>query len=767
MTQHKHHAYPSQRRLLASAIGMLLASSALAQTETTTIQLPRISVETNQEQVTQPASPKFTAPLVDTPQTVSVIPSQVFQQQGAQTLTDVLKNTPGISFNAGENGFGTNTNNFQMRGFDTSGSVFIDGTRDSGNYARDVFNLEQVEVAKGPAGDNGRGGAGGYINLVTKTPKLENRTLGSLSYGFDNYDSEDRRRLTLDSNYTVADNAAVRLNVLLQNGGIAGREWTEENSLGIAPSLAFGLGTDTRVILAYQHLRQNDRPDWGVPAATVKGTVNYNWNAARADRDNFYGLKSDFDDVESDSFTFRVEHDFSDSISLSNQTRWSQTDRRARYTVPTGYTAPATASTQTQLYQRDNETLSNLTNLTLRFGGDTVKHTVSAGLELTKEESDAKRFGTGTSNTNIFYPDPNRTGGLPMNPSATNAVEVETVALYVYDTIELGDHWQITGGLRWEEYKVEIDSKNAAGGSDGAFDGYDEKESSISGKIGLVFKPADNGSIYLSYGVSHLPGGSFLANPDISRTGDNAFPGLVADARVKKSVNYELGTKWEFFDERLITSVAVFRTEQRNAAITGRDRTAGEPGTTLKGYGKQIAQGIELGINGKITENWDIFAGAVYLDTERKHSAELDRVRCEANPADYRAGAAWQDCAADGLRTNGDRLAFTPRITANLWTTYRFPVGLTIGGGVQHVGEVYAGRPDDASRMIPNGRYGKLPDYTVFNLMASYEVSDNLTLRFNVDNVTDEKYANSANWPVSRATLGDPRTFLLSADFSF
>lgn len=761
MTQHKHHAYPSQRRLLASAIGMLLTGSALAQAETTTIQLPRISVETNQEQVTQPASPKFTAPLVDTPQTVSVIPSKVFQQQGAQTLTDVLKNTPGISFNAGENGFGTNSNNFQMRGFDTSGSVFIDGTRDSGNYARDVFNLEQVEVAKGPAGDNGRGGAGGYINLVTKTPKLENRTLGSLSYGFDNYDSEDRRRLTLDSNYTVADTAAVRLNILAQNGGIAGREWTEENSLGIAPSLAFGLGTDTRVILAYQHLRQNDRPDWGVPGAAVKGTINYHWNAAHADRENFYGLKSDFDDVESDSFTFRVEHDFSDNISLSNQTRWSQTDRRARYTVPTGFTAPATVGTQTQFYERDNEALSNLTNLTLRFGSDTVKHTVSAGLELTKEESDAKRFGTGNSGTNAFDPNPNRINGIPFNPTQTNTVEVETVALYVYDTVELGDHWQITGGLRWEEYKVEIDSKTIAGGPTGNFDDYDEKESSVSGKIGLVYKPADNGSVYLSYGVSHLPGGSFLANPDISRTGDNAFPGLVPDARVKKAVNYELGTKWEFFDERLITSVAVFRTEQRNVPILGRDVAAGDPvnAMLLRGYGKQIAQGIELGINGKITENWDVFAGAVYLDTERRHSAYLDAVR--------RAGNSGAGDYGTWTRTDGDRLAFTPRITANLWTTYRFPVGLTIGGGVQHVGESYAGRPDDATRIIPNGKAGKLPDYTVFNLMASYEVSDNLTLRFNVDNVTDEKYANSGNWNMSRVTLGDPRTFLLSADFSF
>src|SRR5690606_13266832 len=167
------HSLPSRfRRVPLSAavctgLMSLAAAPGHAQTNTT---LPTVSVTASPESVPEQSSPKSTSPLLDTPQTVSIIPREVFQEQGARNLTDVLRNTPGISFNAGENGFGSNTNDFSLRGFSTSGNIFIDGVRDSGNFSRDAFNLEQVEIVKGPAADNGRGGAGGYVNLETKTP---------------------------------------------------------------------------------------------------------------------------------------------------------------------------------------------------------------------------------------------------------------------------------------------------------------------------------------------------------------------------------------------------------------------------------------------------------------------------------------------------------------------------------------------------------------------------------------------------------------------
>lgn len=708
--------------------------------------------------VTMASSPKQTSTLLNTPQTVTVIPQAVIREQGARTLTEVLRNTPGISFDAGENGFSTSTNNFKLRGFDSSGSIFIDGARDNGSYTRDVFNVERVEVFKGAAGDNGRGSGGGYINLVTKTPHLRNSTSGEITFGFDEYGTTPRKRVTTDQNYVIAPNTAFRLNALVEDSGIPGRDVAENSVWGLAPSLAFGLGTDFRTTVAYEHVSRRDRPDWGVPGATIPGLITYNPLTAGAPRNAFYGLRSDVDNVDSDAMLARVEYDIAPNLTVSNQTRWSQVDRFSRLTVPTGY-VPATqqVTTQTQFYDRTNTTLTNLTNLTARFDTGSFRHTVSTGIDVTREESNANRFGTNNpGNTSLFNPNPDRFGIAPLSPTERNGIVVNTVAGYIYDTIELSRQWQVTGGLRAEHYDVSISNTTAAGiPLAGGLNGFNTSETTLSGKVGVIYKPADKGSLYAAFGVSHQPPGSYLSNPDISRPGDNAFPGFVAGADPVRFHNYEVGVKWDFFGGRLSTAAALFRTEKRNAPITGRD--LGETIDSLKGYGQQIVQGIEFGVAGKVTEEWQVFGGLAIMDSERKHSAYLDSVRRRANPADYGAR----------LYTSGDELAFTPNVTANLWSTYRLPFGLTVGGGMQYVGESWVGRPDDANRIIPNGIAGKLPSYVVFNAMLAYEVYKGVDLRFNVDNIADEKYAVATNWAASRATLGTSRAYRISTSFKF
>ncbi len=732
---------------------------------------------TGETQPLQPAlaSPKFTAPLLDTPQTVAVIPEVLFRQQGAQDLTDVLSNTPGISFNAGENGFSSGTGNFSLRGVDTSGSIFIDGARDSGNYSRDVFNLEQVEVVKGPAADNGRGGAGGYINLVTKTPHLQNAYNAGISYGFDQYDADGRGRGTADLNQVVGKGAAVRLNVLGQAGGVPGREEARKRGIGFAPSLALGLDGDTRYILSYQYLDQNDRPDWGVPAAFIDGMEAYDPSISGKDRANFYGLLSDHDDVTAHSLTGRVEHAFSSDLKLSNQLRWARTQREARYTVPTGYnTGLREVTTQRQAFERENVALSNVTNLSYGFATGSLRHQLAAGLEISREESESGRFTTSSGGvTGIDNPDPLRDPGTAITRTQTAAAEIDTIALYLYDTVQFSEKWQLTGGVRGERYKASLDSRSLAGAPLGG-DDFEVSETTVGGKLGVVYKPSTHGTLYAAVGLSSLPPGSFLSNPDISREGDNALPGLTGvnaeNAKVQRALNYEVGAKWDFLEERLSTAVAVFHTQRKNVAITGRE--AGETTTTLKGYGEQIVQGIELSANGRIGTAWNVFAGAAFMETERQHSAFLDEVRCRANPGDYLSGAPAGDCTtivSGPLGTDGDELAFSPKFSANLWVTYRFPFGLTLGGGGQHVGEAWLGRPDDAERIIPNAKadLGKLPDYTVLNAMASYEATPQMTVRLNVDNLGDELYAKSANWNGSRVLLGDARSVLLSIDYRF
>ncbi len=700
------------------------------------------------------SSPKQTAPLLNTPQTVQVIPGTIIEQQQATNLTQVLRNTPGISFNAGENGFGTSALNFQLRGFDASANVFIDGSRSSGIYPRDIFNVDRVEVFKGPAADNGRGGGGGYVNIVSKTPVMENFAQGEIGIGFDQYDSEMRRRATFDINQRIGT-TGVRLNGMIEDGGVAGRDIAETKGWGIAPSITFGMGTDKRLTVIYEHIDRDDRPDWGIPGAFVKGTFNYRPSDPHAPRDTFYGLKSDVDRIKADSVLARLEWDVADGATLSNQTRYARVDRFSAYTIVgnPALPTPTTFASSRNYYDRVGSTLTNDTNLTARLNTGGWLHTISTGIDLSHEDSDANRRGSvNVGGGSIFDPDPDRAN--PALPAIVqiNRVNIRTAAAYLYDTIDLSRHWQITGGVRVEHYKVEIDSTDAAGVGNGVFNGYEQSETTWAGKIGLVYKPVEQGSLYASYGTSTLPPGSFLSNPDISRTSDNAFPGLVAGADPVRFHNYEVGIKWNYFGGRLTTAAALFRTEKHNVAYNG---AAGDPDIV---YGKQIVQGLELSAAGNLTERWKVFGGLALIDSERRHGRAVDDAQ---SPSDYTVDGVVVDT------TNGDELAFTPSFTASLWSTYKVTDAFTVGGGVQYVGESWVGRPDDALRIIPNGKYGKLPDYFVVNAMMSYELTQNITLQLNVDNIFDEKYARSLNWNAQRADLGAPRTFWLSARFRY
>lgn len=417
-------------------------------------------------------SPKYTEPLVDTPQTISVITEKVFTEQGARNLTDVLRNTPGITFEAGENGFVSGTSNFNMRGIDTTGSIFVDGTRDSGNYFRDVFNTEQVEVVKGPASDNGRGGAAGYINLATKTPQRQSFYRVSAGYGFDQYDSKRRPRVALDVNQRLGDRAAFRLNGVWDEGGVPGRQVAERNTWGVAPSLAYGLGRPTRFSVGYQFVRQNDLPDWGVPAAMKDGMRNYNPLAGgSAYRNRFYGHSGDYDDVTTHAVVGRFDHDFSDTIRLNNTARWSDTSRHSLYAIPTGFT-PATLSvpTQRQAYVRENPAFSNLTNVQVPFETGSMRHTISTGLDVTVERSSADRFPSNSilgnpGSTSLINPDPNRPlpGLSAFIPTQTAKIDLTTVGGYAYDSIQLHPKLLFSGGLRLERYGVDLASKTAVG----------------------------------------------------------------------------------------------------------------------------------------------------------------------------------------------------------------------------------------------------------------------------------------------------------------
>ncbi|MFA6961216.1 MAG: TonB-dependent siderophore receptor [Opitutaceae bacterium] len=722
---------PFAKKTFALVPSLLVAGSMGAQTADSTrtpsaepaadaVELPAVTVEA----ASQPkaSSPKFTAPLIDTPQTVVVIPREVFEQQGATTLRDVLRNTPGITFAAGEGGT-ANGDQMTIRGFDARTDIFVDGIRDAGTYTRDAFNLEQVEVIKGPSSSvTGRGSTGASVNLVSKTPRLDTFRAGTVGIGTDDY-----YRATLDVNQPLTASpiagTAVRLNALWQDSGVPGRDEVENKTWAVAPSFALGLGTATRATVSFQHMEQDNIPDYGipwVPTTFTNPSVGTPGGQPNVDQSNWYGLLDrDYEKVTSDVATLNLEHDIGADTTLRNTTRYGRTDRDSVITAPrfvntTG--VPTTDIRRNDWKSRDqvDDILADNVNLTTAFDTGFIRHDLSTGLEVSRERSKnyGRDYAPGTvfPSTDVFDPNPNDpfTGVLTRNGAVTSS-NADTFSLYAFDTLKLSERWQLNGGLRWDRFSVDYYNRTAAN----VVTALARTDEMLSWKTGLVFKPRPNGTIYLGYGTSFNPSAEGLS-----------LGTSTALLEPEESTNIEIGTKWEFFRNRLALNAALFRTDKSNARST-------DPLTSVVSLaGDQRVQGFELGASGMITENWGIFAGYAYMESEVLDSANATEI--------------------------GSALARVPQNSFNLWTTYRLPFGLTLGAGTQYMDEV------DRSTTTLNQ---VAPSYWLYNAMASYEVNKNLTLRLNVNNLTDEQYVDRVGG--GHYIPGPSRSFILTAIFAF
>jgi len=735
-----------------------------AKTDEKIVQLPTLQVQAQQNRTV--SMPKFTMPLVDTPQIISVISSDIFNAQGAATLSDVLRNTPGITFAAGEGGSVASGDSFFMRGFDASGSIFIDGVRDTGGYSRDTYNIDQVEIAKGPAGaDTGRGGSSGYINLVSKIPHTGASQVGQLVYGT-TADGDPQKRATLDINQPLSKTTVARVAVVLQDSGVPGRDQVNNSNWGISPSLVLGLGSDTRLTLAATFDRINSLPDSGLPVVALPGVVLPGGSPVPVDQSNYYGLPGqDFDHVDRTSLTARLDHDFSGSLRLTNQTKWIDTDRDAltsyfqnSNTTPTTFVAattpvnpaagvtppdftsynPTTGTVTPRRIRNEtaNSILSNQTNLATQFSTGSAYHSASAGLELSREEQNTPTWQpVGGPSTSLLNPDTSRIASAAQTPYlATNRPfakgSIDTAALYAFDTIQLTTRFLINASLRWESYAIDYDSLVAATASVPAptLAKLTVKDSIFSWKTGFVFKPTAQGSLYVAFANTFTPPGSSFA---LSATANNQNnPNL----KPQDSRNYEAGVKWEFFDQRLSANLAFYRSENLNTVST--DVLTGLVTQDIS----QTSNGIELGVSGKITKDWLVFGGIGFIDT--------------------RYNAAGTTSSAN----DGAALRFTPRLSANLWTTYALAKKVTIGGGLQYTDSVV--RSTSTSQVSTATSISSIPDYWLVNLMAAYAVNKKLTLRLNLNNAFNQESYRLNNGG-ARYYPGAPRSFLLTADWKF
>lgn len=689
------------------------------------VELPEITV---QDEALSLSSPKLPGPLRDLPQSITIIPRRVIEEQGATSLRDVLRNTPGITYRAGEGGNAPGDNLF-VRGFEARGDIFLDGVRDAGIYSRDAFNLEQVEVIKGPSSSiAGRGTTGGAINQVSKTPQATPFRSASLAAGTD-----DHFRATLDVNQPVgADDSAtaVRFNAMWTDAGVPGRDEVKRQSWGVAPSVAFGLGKPTQLALRYQHLEQDNLPDYGLPgiAATTPGL---DWS-------NFYGLtRRDYEDVTSDVATAQLDLQPHAGLSLRNLTRYGTNARDSVVTAPRVATAPYATTPPTIMRRNDvkyqdrtDDVIGNFTNLNASIDAGAWHHALATGLEFSRETSTTlghTRVAASTAQvdvqqpTDMFAPTPDDlpTDSDVLNGSRTHAVG-DTVAAYLFDTVDFNARWQASAGLRWDRFTADYDAVSTTG----VPTEFSRTDDLLSWRAGLVFRPAPFGSVYFGVGTSFNPsadGAQGLVLSDSVTSINNA------DLEPEKNRNFELGTKWDLRRGRLAVTAALFRTEKTNA------RTRGASNEPYVLTGRQSVEGVELGVSGRVTDRWNVFGGYAYMH------GEVD--------------------ASLTVAEDGHELQYTPKHSFNVWSTFDVTPWLSLGAGGQYTGRYYYSNTATVDTIPPQAGYWLL------NATAAWRVNDDLTLRLNVNNLADERYIERGY--AAHFTPGAARQAILTADYRF
>jgi catecholate siderophore receptor len=700
------------------------ADSATAAPETAALPAVKVTGQSDTARDFQPevssVGAKVPTALRDIPQAVVVVPKAVLQSQAVSSFSDALRNVPGVTLGAAEGG--QIGNNINLRGFTARTDIYLDGFRDRGQYYRDTFNLESIDVLYGPSSLYfGRGSTGGVINQVSKQPELKPRADVSVQAG-----THDRYRTTVDINQPMTETSAFRINAFGQDLGST-RDQMKSKDYGVAPEVKFGIGTPTQVTLSALIQHNRDQPDYGIPPL--------NGHPAPVDTKTFYGFTDDRTIQDVQTLNARVEHRFNDVFTLRNQTQFSHYSTEARATnaaaVLTGPLNTSTALTNgnyttlplSSLYVRlqgkdrniNDHSVYNTTDFEGKFATGFLKHDMLVGVDLSHETYSNQTFTATTpglsSNTLAIVPlvDPTYTT-RPSNyrEVATNLAESSAngIGLYLNDTISFGEHWKWIGGVRWDRYEASIhNSINAPGYAT-------QTNYFTSVRTGIVWQPTEWQSYYVSYGTSFNPSLEALT---LTNNQQNTPP--------EKNRSYEIGSKWDLLNGGLSLTQSLFNIEKTNA------RTQVSTGEyTLDGDVR--VRGYQLGVAGHITNKWQVFGGYTYMDgTVQK--------------------------ALDG--TTGHTLANTPHHMLTLWSTYNVTPNWEFGGGPSYV----------SSRYAANNNLVQVGGYTRWDAMAAYH-QKRYDIQFNVVNLTDKKYYDALiPSDGGRAVPGLGRTFLATLNYRF
>lgn len=644
---------------------------------------------------------KSPTPIIDVPQSLSIITADQIEQQGFDSIGDIIDYTPGVNTSQGEG----HRDSVVFRGVRSTADFFIDGVRDDVQYYRPLYNLEQIEILRGPnALLFGRGGTGGILNRVTKKGVL-GETFTGYKAGIDTFGGYSAQ---IDQNVAMSETSALRINAMYESLDNH-RDFYDGERIGINPTARFELTPATTLDLSYEYLDHERFIDRGIPTGADGRPVEAFRKIVFGDPE----LNRTF--LEAHLLRSSLQHRFSETLKANVSLFYGDYDKRYLNFYASGYNEAATPNLVTldgydDSTKRQNTILSG--NIVWEPATWGLEHTIILGGEYIDTSNDNDRFNafwdTTADDNEVF--DIRRPltlrGGVGINAAGqltTNdysidindftKAEVDVFSAYIQDEIEISDKLDVILGLRFDSFDIEVLNVLAN-------ETRSRKDEEVSPRLGLVYKPQENVSLYASYSETFLP-----------RSGEQ-FSDINGDANQldpDEFTNLEAGLKWDLTGGVSLTT-AIFEIEQRSPQVADNDPS------TLEVIESET-QGFEVQVQGEVSDRWFISAGYSYLDGE----------------------------IVNRTGPTGNRPRELPENMASLWNTYRLTDRFGIGLGVTYQDESF----------IDNGNTAILPAYTRVDAAAFYDVSDAVRVQLNIENVTDELYFPNAH-ATHQATVGAP-----------
>ncbi|MFP7721952.1 TonB-dependent receptor [Lysobacter sp. A3-1-A15] len=697
-------------RIAPLAGAILVACSSLAHADpgptpalaTLPVDLDRIEVRAEREgygpQATSTAT-KTDTDLEDVPQAVTIISEQLIQDQGLGTMTDVLRLVPGVGVAQGEG----HRDAPIFRGNTSTSDMFVDGIRDDVQYIRDIYNVERVEVLKGPnAMVFGRGGVGGVINRVTKV--ADGNTYGELGVQVGSF---DRARGVFDFGQPITAGSSFRVTGLYEDSE-SFRDGFELERYGINPTFAFGIGDATSVVLGYEYFSDERVADRGIPS--------FNGRPVDVPLDTFFGSPDlSYVDAEVNAFSALVEHQFSPDVVLRNRTRIADYSRFYQNVYPGNVTANADGELFVDISaynnNMDRENVFNQTDLVMKLEGGAIDHTLLVGAEFGRQETGIFRTrATLTGPSRLPISDPRYVGGVDFTPRIDLDSVAKVAAVYVQDQIEFSPQWQAVVGLRYDHFEVEANDPLAPAS-------LSTRDDLWSPRVGVIWQPVEALSLYASYTTASLP----RVGEQLSSIPAYADDGNASLLDPEEFASHELGMKW-FVQPDLMFTAAVYQLDRSNVVVSD-PLQAGE----FILFDGQTTEGVELSLAGEVTDRWSVIASYAYQDGTIK-----DPVKPDARPAQL------------------------PRHSAAIWNRFDLDDAWGFGLGAVYRDDVFA----TTSNKVTLNSFARV-DAAVY-----YTLNPRLRFQLNVENLFDTDYFASAHND-NNLMPGSPRAVYLGANFSF